>query len=258
MPVFALTIAASDPSGGAGIEMDLKVFQAHGVYGLSAITALTVQSSRGLFETHPVDPEVFEKILDELADDLSLNAIKIGVVANVELVEAVSRFLLKVEGVPVVLDPVMRSSSGRSLVEPGTEVSIRELLVARAAIVTPNLEEAGVLAGMDVRTRDDMRRACEVLGQISGGSVLLKGGHLEGEAVDVFYHEGEIEELAGSRIPGEYHGTGCALSAGIAARLALGEELGLAVNGSREYLRGLLGSAFSGSGDVFILFPENI
>ncbi len=256
MPVCALTIAASDPSGGAGIEMDLKVFAAHKVFGMTAITALTVQSSKGLKETYPVDASVFEKILDGLSDDMPVSAVKIGAVASGETVQAIAGFLDRMPGVPVVLDPVMVASSGIALARQGAGLAVADLLLSRTTVVTPNLAEASALSGITVKDLPDMRAAAQALCRMGARGVLLKGGHLQGDAVDVFYWEGKFQEFSSPRIPGEFHGTGCALSAGIAARLALGEGPETAVRKAREYLQGLMKSAFSGAGSAKILFPE--
>ncbi len=256
MNLCALTIAASDPSGGAGVEMDLKVFTAQRVFGLSAITAFTVQTTRGLKEVHPNSIRVFERILDELAGDIPLQAIKIGVVATARHAEAIALFLERMPGVPVVLDPVMAASSGQSLIEPGTEDAIRELLLPRSSLITPNLAEASVLAGIRVRTTEDMIRAAEILCETGVRAVLVKGGHLADEAADIFSYQGKTEEWSLPRIPGEFHGTGCALSACIAARLARGEGIESAVKNARAYLHGLLNSAFPGKGRARIIFPD--
>ena len=230
-----LTIAGSDPSGGAGIQADLATFSAFGVKGLSVITALTVQdggSVKGLF---PIPSSFVVQQIETLAEAGTIDAIKIGMLAKGEIVTAVARVLDRLDITNVVLDPVITSSSGFPLLEKSGLPALRALL-PRLLTVTPNLLEASLLAGMEVVTEDDMGEAAIRIGEMGPRYVLIKGGHLPGEAVDILYDGDVITRYVSERIGSKLHGTGCRLSAALAACLAKGEGMEGAVKRSKNYV----------------------
>ena len=252
----ALIIAASDPSGGAGLEADLKVMAAHGVFAVTAVTAVTVQDSRGLRDVKPVDGDTFRRVLALHLDDQAISAVKIGALGAGENVEAVRAFLDALRPLPpVVLDPVVRASSGAALLDEGGVELLRSLLPL-VALVTPNLIEAGLLTGHEVADVAAMVRAGEELRGLGAKAALVKGGHLKYEPRDVLVYEGGTREWEGERLPHEYHGTGCALASAIAAGLARGSGLIEAVDAGRSYLFRCMQGARPGRGGAYILdFP---
>ena len=233
-----LTIAASDPSGGAGIEADLKVFARQGVFGMSAITALTVQNAAGLQEVLPTPVATFRKILAALAEDQPIKAIKIGVLPNVEIVEVVANFLAERQAVPVVLDPVLAASRGGKLAEPGVAESIVSSLYPLITLLTPNLDEITTLNSLD----DGGRRSKKPKpGDKGERAVLIKGGHGGRDPEDILFigdtqGRRDIKSWKQPRLEGEFHGLGCALSSAIACNLALGCALVEAVEKARAYV----------------------
>ena len=233
-----LTIAASDPSGGAGIEADLKVFARHGVFGMSAITALTVQNAAGLQEVHPTPVEVFRKILAALAEDLPIQAIKIGALPNVEVVEAVAEFLAERQDVPVVLDPVLAASRGGKLADAGVAERMISRLYPFLTVLTPNFNEIMILESLEkVGGRSRGRKP----GDQANCAVLIKGGHWGRDPEDILFigdtqGRRDIKSWKQPRLEGEFHGLGCALSSAIACHLALGCELVEAVEKARAYV----------------------
>jgi len=222
----ALTIAGSDSGGGAGIQADLKTFQAFGVFGTSALTAVTVQNTRGVTGVHAVPLDVVRAQIDAVVTDLRPAAVKSGMLATAALVEVVAEGLERHGLRRYVLDPVMVATSGDRLLDEDAEATVARRLLPLAAVVTPNLHEASILTGGTVRTLDDMRAAADALLALGAGAALVKGGHLEGEAVDL------LRDAEGERVwrkprldTPHTHGTGCTLSAAIAAGLALGRPL---------------------------------
>jgi hydroxymethylpyrimidine/phosphomethylpyrimidine kinase len=233
----ALSIAGSDPSGGAGIQADLKTFAAFGVYGAAVPTALTAQNLRGVRASFDVPVPFLVEQLDAVLDDLALGAIKTGMLPTGDAVRAVARTLDRVRAVPLVVDPVLVSTSGHSLADDGALAAIRAELLPRATLVTPNLSEAAALTGTDVRSRDDMHRAARALVALGARAALVKGGHADGSACDVLLADGVATELDARRIAVvSTHGTGCTLSAGVAAALARGEPLANAVARAKRYV----------------------
>ena len=257
MTLSALTIAASDPAGGAGIEADLKVFAAHRVFGLTAITALTIQDSTGVRGVVPLPVAAFREVLALLAADQPIAAIKIGALATALHLDAVADFLLRLAPrPPVVLDPVLAASSGHELLPAEAVSRLRERLLPLVTIVTPNLPEAGVLTGRRPASEEEMIAAGREFIRLGAAAALIKGGHLEAEPVDVLVYAGGVRRWSGERMPHEYHGTGCALASAIAARLARGEELAPAVEGARRYLRACMEAGRPGKGRAYLLdFP---
>jgi hydroxymethylpyrimidine/phosphomethylpyrimidine kinase len=255
-----LTIAGFDPSSGAGITADLMVFAAHSLFGTSCISALTVQSTLGVAALHPVAADVVRATLDQLQDDLPAAGIKIGMLATAETVEVVADFLARTPGIPVVLDPVLRSSSGRELLSPAGVALLRERLLPLVTWVTPNLEELGVLAGQRVTTREDMERAGRVLLSCYPRlTVLATGGHLERPDDLLLEPPGEERWLPGDHIEtSSTHGTGCALSSALLSRLVLGDGAFEAAETAKAYVLEALRTATpigSGKGPINSLWP---
>jgi len=233
----ALTIAGSDSGGGAGIQADLKTFAAHGVYGLSAITAITAQNTQGVAASLAIAAEMVVAQIDAVVDDIGADAVKIGMLAtgaNVTAVaEAIDRLSLRL----VVLDPVIASTSGAPLLDDDGVDRLRAQLLRRASVVTPNLAEASRLAGREVRTLADAREAARRLADLGAPAVIIKGGHLDGPPIDLLYAEGTFSELPGERrLTTASHGTGCTFSAALAARLALGDDLVHATQQAKAYV----------------------
>ncbi|HHV20841.1 MAG TPA: bifunctional hydroxymethylpyrimidine kinase/phosphomethylpyrimidine kinase [Propionibacterium sp.] len=219
-PPVALTIAGSDPSGGAGIQADLKTFTALGAFGTTVITALTAQSTRGVTGVHPIPVDFVHQQLETLTDDVRIDAVKIGMLASAELVRAIGEWLAKppLNQVPIVLDPVMVATAGSSLLESDAVAALREILPL-ASLITPNLPEAGVLLNTPPATSlPEMHQQADALREL-GTRVLLKGGHLDGpEAVDLLADEEGVREVSAPRVRTQNtHGTGCTLSSAIAA-----------------------------------------
>jgi hydroxymethylpyrimidine/phosphomethylpyrimidine kinase len=241
----ALTIAGSDSSGGAGIQADLKTFHALGVYGLSAITAVTVQNTQKVHAVQPIDPQIVHDQIVRLFEDITIAAVKIGMVPNAEVIDAVARALNSVQCPPVVLDPVMISTSGHDLLKPTARQALVTRLFPLAEVVTPNIPEAEALVGMAITTTAHMERAAERIAQLGAAKVVVKGGHLAGDqAVDVLYDGRTIHHLsAPRRDTANTHGTGCTFSAAIAAFSARGDGFQDAVRKAKRYISGAIAHA---------------
>jgi hydroxymethylpyrimidine/phosphomethylpyrimidine kinase len=235
-----LTIAGSDSGGGAGIQADLKTFSALGVYGASVITALTAQNTRAVTAIHDVPPEFVVAQLDAVFDDIQFAAVKIGMLSSPAVIEAVSAGLRRHGAPRIVLDPVMVAKSGDRLLRAEAVSALKELLVPLATVLTPNLPEAAVLLGMEAPPWDEagMIDAAARLRELGPDAVLLKGGHMErADAIDILADGDEPLTLVAPRVPTENtHGTGCTLSAAIAALLARGRPLREAVREAKAYL----------------------
>jgi hydroxymethylpyrimidine/phosphomethylpyrimidine kinase len=215
-----LSIAGSDSGGGAGIQADLKAFARCGVHGMTAVTAITAQNTVAVTAVHPVPGELIVEQVRAVVDDIGVDAVKIGMLGSVATIEAVGEALDLVGDVPVVLDPVMISESGARLLDEGAQEALRTQLVPRAAVVTPNVPEAHVLAGRGREmTAEELVRAVHELGP---RAVVLTGGHRE-EAIDLFFDGDQLVEIPGERYEsGAAHGSGCTHSSALAAHLALG------------------------------------
>lgn len=244
-PPVALTIAGSDSGGGAGIQADLKTFHAFGVFGASAVTAVTAQNTLGVHAVHVVPPELVTRQIGAVCDDLAPAACKSGMLADAPTIEAVASALTDARIAHYVLDPVMVATSGDPLLRTDAIDALRRRLLPLATVVTPNLDEAALLTGEAVADEGDMRRAATTL--VEGGcrAVLVKGGHLPaGDVVDLLYDGHAWHEWRAERLPaGNAHGTGCTLSAGIAAGLARGRPLVDAVDRALAYTRRAIASA---------------
>jgi hydroxymethylpyrimidine/phosphomethylpyrimidine kinase len=238
----ALTIAGSDSGGGAGIQADLKTFAAHRVYGTSAITAVTAQNTLGVTTWLAMPADLVSAQIEAVAGDIGADAVKIGMLANAAIVEAVAAAIESLDLPHVVLDPVMIAKGGHRLIEEDAVAAMRAELLPRAHVVTPNVPEAEAIAGMPVRSLDDMTTAGHRILALGPRVVVVKGGHLEGaDCVDVVCTRAGSYELRGPRLAGtSTHGTGCTLSSAIAANLALGLPEREALVEARVYLEGAI------------------
>jgi len=250
----ALTIAGSDSGGGAGIQADLRTFAAHGVHGASAITAVTAQNTVAVVDTVALEPRMVTAQIEAVASDIPVAAVKTGMLANRAIVEAVAEAVARRRLPHLVVDPVMVAKSGDRLLDAAAEGAYAERLLPLAEVVTPNLAEAEALLGRRVRSLEEMAEAARALLERGPRAVVVKGGHLAGEPVDVFFDGRRMEELWAPRIPTRNtHGTGCTFSAAIAARLALDQELLEAVQGAKHYLTEAIRGAYAlgkGAGPV--------
>jgi hydroxymethylpyrimidine/phosphomethylpyrimidine kinase len=242
--IAALTIAGFDPSGGAGLQQDLKVFRGFGVYGLSVVSSLTAQSSLGVAEVMPVPAKFVSRQLDLLMDDMRPLAVKTGMLYSAENVNAVARAIRRFSLVNVVVDPVILSSTGRSLCMKNVPAAVRKKMLPLCAVVTPNIHEASVLSGIEIRTEKDMKAAAVRLVDLGAGSAVITGGHLEKTANDLVY-DGRFHYLKGRKKTGEYHGTGCTFSAALAASLAKGKGVHEAAVLAKEFMIRAFRKAFT-------------
>lgn len=242
---MALTIAGSDSGGGAGIQADLKTFQAFGVFGTTAITAITAQNTRGVQGVHAVPAGIVRRQIESVSVDLAPAACKTGMLATSRLVAAVAEAIQTFELPHYVLDPVMVASSGDRLLDRDAEGAVAELLLPLCELATPNLEEAGILAGESAEDEDGMRTLASRIIDRGAPAVLVKGGHMAGEELVDIFHDGQIwRTWRRSRIDtSSTHGTGCTLSAAIAAGLALGEPLVDAVDAGLDFVYRAMESA---------------
>jgi hydroxymethylpyrimidine/phosphomethylpyrimidine kinase len=238
----ALTSAGSDSGGGAGIQADLKTFAAHGVFGLSAITAITAQNTRAVLDMLAMPPALVGAQIDAVAGDIDINAVKVGMLGNAAIVEAVVEALTRWRLPHVVVDPVMVSKSGHCLLSPDAVLRVRERLLGLADVVTPNRPEAEALTGLTLRIADDTRDAARRLHDAGARAVVVKGGHFDGETVvNVLYDGHTFFEFNTTRIHTRHtHGTGCTFASAIAARLALGSPLVEAVDAATRYVAGAI------------------
>jgi hydroxymethylpyrimidine/phosphomethylpyrimidine kinase len=238
-----LSIAGSDSGGGAGIQADLKTFSALGCFGMTAITALTAQNTMGVRAIHPVPPDMLAQQIDAVVEDIGVDAVKIGMLHAVDVVHAVSLAIARHQLTRVVFDPVMVATSGAVLIDDAAIAVLVKELFPIADLITPNLDEAGLLVGRPLDSEADMESAATQLLAMGSKAVLIKGGHLQGDLVaDLLAHaSGERTWMRDSRIQTpNTHGTGCTLSSAIAAFLALGLDLRESVQSARDYIRGAL------------------
>ena len=247
-PPVVLTIAGFDPSSGAGVTADIKTIAAHGCYGISCITALTVQSTAGVRQVHPVDVELLAKTLKELAADFDVAAVKIGMLGSAAVVQAVADFLLKTKLPNIVLDPILRSSSGADLLDKGGINALTQKLLPLAAVVTPNLSEASALTSSPVGDLEQMRAAAAKLHALKAKAVVVTGGDLD-PAVDLLSFvgpQGVEQEVfkSGQQRSQSTHGTGCAFATAIACHLAQGRGLPEAVLLAKAYVAAAIAKAY--------------
>lgn len=237
----ALSIAGSDCSGGAGIQADIKTMTMNRVYAMSAITALTAQNTTGVTGIYQVTPEFLKQQIDMVFTDIRPDAVKIGMVSNGALIDVIAERMEFYRAVNVVVDPVMVSTSGSRLLEAEAVCTMKDKLLPMALLVTPNILEAEILAGMEIRNEKDMVTAAEIIYGNYGCAVLVKGGHSISDANDLLFMEGGQKWFPGRRIINpNTHGTGCTLSSAIASGLAKGWGLEKAVQRGKEYVSGAL------------------
>ena len=236
----ALTIAGSDSIAGAGIQADLKTFLAHGIYGVSALTAITAQSTTGVTKTFPLPVEIVRAQIEAVSHDTTIAAVKTGMLATADIVQAVSESIRQLRPPHVVVDPVMTASAGgaRTLLAPEAVSILKTQLLPLATVVTPNLVEAATLSGIDVNSIASAREAARRIAGFGGGAVVIKGGHLPGPtAIDLLLFKGSFSELAAPRVhAADVHGTGCTFASSIAASLALGDDIPAAVEHAKRYI----------------------
>lgn len=237
----ALSIAGSDSSGGAGIQADLKTMTVHGVYAMSAITALTAQNTTGVRGIVEVSPEFLAQQLDAVFEDIYPDAVKTGMVSSAELIAVIAQRLRYYEARNIVVDPVMIATSGSRLIQDDAVAALQKELLPIASVVTPNIPEAEVLSGQSIHSKEDMMRAAKQIGETYGCAVLLKGGHSIQDANDLLYRDGGYTWFEGKRIDNpNTHGTGCTLSSAIAANLAKGLDMEPAIRNAKAYISGAL------------------
>ena len=254
----ALTIAGSDSSGGAGIQADIKTMTANGVYAMSAITALTAQNTTGVYGIMEVTPEFLANQLDCIFTDIRPDAVKTGMVSSSALIEVIAQKLTQYKAENLVIDPVMVATSGAKLISDEAIETLKDKLLGLATLITPNIPEAQVLSGMDIRTAEDMERAAKAIYEAYGCAVLCKGGHQLNDANDLLYSKEGARWYQGRRIANpNTHGTGCTLSSAIASNLAKGCSLDEAVERAKAYISGALAAMLDlgkGSGPMNHMF----
>lgn len=237
----SLTIAGSDSSGGAGIQADLKTMTVLGVYGMSAITALTAQNTTGVQSIFEVTPKFLEEELDSIFTDIFPDSVKIGMVSNAELIRVISKKLREYNAKNIVVDPVMVSTSGSKLMADDAKDTLFSELFKVADIITPNIPEAEALTGQSIKSKDDMVEAAKKIGEFFDGYILLKGGHSIDDADDLLYKNSEKIWIMGERIENpNTHGTGCTLSSAIASYLAMGHDVPESVHLAKEFITGAI------------------
>lgn len=237
----SLTIAGSDSSGGAGIQADLKTMTVLGVYGMSAITALTAQNTTGVQSIFEVTPKFLEDELDSIFTDIFPDSVKIGMVSNADLIRVISKKLREYNAKNIVVDPVMVSTSGSKLMADGAKDTLLSELFKVADIITPNIPEAEALTGQIIKSKDDMVKAAKKIGEFFEGYILLKGGHSADDADDLLYKNSEKIWIKGERIENlNTHGTGCTLSSAIASYLAMGHDVPESVHLAKEFITGAI------------------
>ena len=250
----ALSIAGTDPSGGAGIQADLKAMTMNGVYAMSAVTALVAQNTTGVRGIVEVTPEFLGQQIDAVFEDIPPDAVKTGMVSSCALIETIAERLRFYRAGNIVADPVMVATSGDRLISEDAVDALKNRLLPLAAVTTPNIPEAEILSGMAIRTREDIKTAAKRIADACGCAVLLKGGHSVSDANDFLYTSGSGRWFEGTRVnTPNTHGTGCTLSSAIAANLAKGFPLETAVQRAKEYVSGALAAGLElgrGSGPM--------
>lgn len=238
-----LTIAGTDPTGGAGIQADLKTMTAHKVYGMSVITALVAQNTIGVRNIIEVTPEFLSEQLDSVFEDIYPDTIKIGMVSSPILIKTIVSKLKQYPVKSIVVDPVMVSTSGSNLLANNALTLLKETLIPLASIITPNIPEAQVLSDICIDSNDKMIEAAIKISTLYDGYILIKGGHLKNCAVDLLYYQGNIKWYKSKRVNNpNTHGTGCTLSSAIASNLALGYSMEKSIEKAKEYITGALKS----------------
>ena len=232
-----VTIAGSDSCGGAGIQADLKTFSALGTYGMSVITAITAQNTMGVQNVRDLDVEIIRDQINSLFDDIKIDAVKIGMVSSIEIIDVIAECLRERRPAYIGIDPVMVSKSGSHLLKPEAKNELIKELIPLAGVVTPNLAEAEEITGKKITDVDEMKKAALMINEMGAKSVVVTGGHLEGDAVDVLYTEGSFHYLEKQRVNTKNtHGTGCTFSSAIAAYLARDYNVVEAVKRAKDYI----------------------
>ncbi|MBQ3437024.1 MAG: bifunctional hydroxymethylpyrimidine kinase/phosphomethylpyrimidine kinase [Fusobacterium sp.] len=246
-----LSIAGSDSSGGAGIQADIKTITMHGVYAMTAITALTAQNTMGVSAILETDPEFLAKQLDSVFEDIYPDAIKIGMLSSSELIKVIAEKLKFYKAKKIVIDPVMLATSGSNLIKTEAISTMIDCLFPIADLITPNIPEAEILSDMKINTKKDMEKAAEKIGNLYNVAVLLKGGHSINDANDLLYKNNKFIWFEGRKIENHNtHGTGCTLSSAIASNLAKDFDLETSIKKSKEYISGALAAMLNlGSGN---------
>lgn len=236
-----LTIAGSDSSGGAGIQADIKTITAHKMFALSAITALTAQNTTGVYGIMDTPAEFVGQQLDCIFSDIVPDAVKIGMVSSSDIIGVIADKLTQYKAQNIVVDPVMVSTSGSKLLSDEAMDALITRLIPLASVVTPNIPEAEVLCGFDIKSEDDMVRGAKQIAKLCHGAVLVKGGHLVNDAIDLLYKDGKSAWFRSQRVNNpNTHGTGCTLSSAIACNLADGKSLDKSIESAKQYLTGAL------------------
>jgi hydroxymethylpyrimidine/phosphomethylpyrimidine kinase len=244
-PPIVLTVAGFDPSSGAGITADLKTIAAHRCFGVSCVTALTVQSTQGVFRVEPVSPDLVSETLFELASDMEFAAIRVGMLGSAAVAERLASFLSGRRAKNVVLDPVLRSSSGADLLDQSAVEFLCKWLLPLATVVTPNMDEAEVLTGLPVRSLSEMKAAAEHLQRMGAHNVVITGGHLPENTDLLRLNTGEEHQFTSPMISSNStHGTGCAFATALACNLGLGKEMKEAVGDAKEFVARAIAAAY--------------
>ena len=237
----ALSIAGSDCSGGAGIQADIKTMTMNGVYAMSAVTALTAQNTTGVYAIQEASPQFLKQQLDAVFVDIFPDAVKIGMVSSAELIDVIAERLDFYNAKNIVVDPVMVATAGSALIKTDAVETLVKKLLPLATVVTPNIPEAQVLSGIEIKNRADMEKAAELIADSCGCAVLLKGGHSINDASDLLYANGKTVWFEGRRIDNpNTHGTGCTLSSAIAANIAKGFAMEESIKRAKDYISGAL------------------
>lgn len=252
--IKVLTIAGSDSSGGAGIQADIKTITAHKMYGMSVITALTAQNTRGVYGVMEATPEFVGNQLDCIFTDIFPDAVKIGMVSNSKIIEVIVEKLHHYGAKNIVVDPVMVATSGCKLISDEAQDALVNLLLPIGTVITPNIPESEILCGFEIKDENDMIKAGKYIAKKTKGAVLVKGGHLVNDAIDLLYADNKVHWYQAKRIDNpNTHGTGCTLSSAIACNLAAGKSLDKSIKNAKDYLTGALSAGLDlgkGSGPL--------
>jgi hydroxymethylpyrimidine/phosphomethylpyrimidine kinase len=249
----AISIAGSDSGGGAGIQADLKTFSAFGVFGMTAVTAVTAQNSRSVSGVAGMDPEFVARQILAVVGDIGVDGVKTGMLFNAGIVRSVASVLRGLKDRPIVVDPVMTAKDSSRLLADSAVGALKEELLPCASLVTPNTDEAAIISGVPIRGETDMEEAARVIRRMGPDAVLVKGGHLPGDPVDLLFDGRTVTRFTGKRIGSRpVHGTGCTLSAAVLCGLILGNPLDEAVRRAKAYLEEAIRTGFSTGGSTIL------
>ncbi|MDR3167551.1 MAG: bifunctional hydroxymethylpyrimidine kinase/phosphomethylpyrimidine kinase [Treponema sp.] len=245
----ALTIAGSDCSGGAGIQADLKTFSAHGIFGMSVIVSVVAENTSRVIEYQDIRPDMIQKQIDAIFEDIGADAVKVGMLSCAETMRAMAEKLVQYRPANVVIDPVMYAKNGAPLMDPAAIDTLIKEVIPLADLLTPNIPEAEKITGLTIRNTGDMEKAAEGIRALGCAHVLVKGGHAQGDAVDILYDGKTFIRFTAPRIfTKNTHGTGCTYSSAITANLARGLSMGEAVEGAKKYITTAIEHAPEGIG----------